>query len=496
MAFGQEHWKVLLSQMENGGDYTNQLFFGQSRFSQSWRVETLVKARAKLGIGIIRAKVGGRALGETTAISDRNPIEVAKRVTSAHTLCISDDVAANDVAVGQVVSTLEAFRGGVTPIIPSSLTSYFAVGNPSKARNLVICDYDSTMMIMAKSYDYETAKNLAAELKEKHDLSVNFPTFTEDSYKTPTQFTSANEIHRMCMLSRDDLHAEVQAFMDKNFTNLMKNSTEYTMAFWQRVISILKSGSTMDDMVDLMVNGHGCVIPVIMNVGGEAKGGGHAFFTMGTQVMLKKGWMSRFICPGMSNKYHGSWYNNEHSVPYNANLLVSPTHCIIIDTNAAGQNHLSNDNDGIYAGIAIRIGNELRIIRRVHENQVCSKPDDTHTNRSELVRYEVQFSRHTYQHHQFMLIYATECGIGHTSYEYIFSNLRSTTARSNMTRECVNPDERCDGDHCFHRLMLISNSIYFCFPMDHTTNQCLSVHRKKARDWNYTLAQREYVCGN
>ena len=49
---------------------------------------------------------------------------------------------------------------------------------------------------MAKSYDYETAKKLAAELKVKHDLS-------EDSYKTPTKFTSANEIHRMCMLPRD-----------------------------------------------------------------------------------------------------------------------------------------------------------------------------------------------------------------------------------------------------------------------------------------------------
>ena len=34
-AFGMEHWKVLLSQMENGGDYTNQLFFGKSRDSQS-----------------------------------------------------------------------------------------------------------------------------------------------------------------------------------------------------------------------------------------------------------------------------------------------------------------------------------------------------------------------------------------------------------------------------------------------------------------------------
>jgi hypothetical protein len=82
------------------------------------------------------------------------------------------------------------------------------------------------------------------------------------------------------MLSKEDLHAEVRAFMDENFNNLKKDSTEYTMAFWQRVISILKSGSgsTMDDTANLMVNGYGCVVPVIMDVGGEAKKG-HAFFT-------------------------------------------------------------------------------------------------------------------------------------------------------------------------------------------------------------------------
>ena len=285
--FGTEHWKVLLSQMENDGDYTNQLFFGRSEVCRNWRSQTFLKARAKLGIGIIQAKEGGMALGETTSVAARSAIEVAKRVTSTHTLRISDGVAANDVAVGQVVLTLEAFRGGVAPIIPSSLTSYFAVGNPSKARNLVICDYDSAMKIMAKSYDYETVKKLAAELKDKHDLSMNVPTFTENSDKNPTKFASVNEIHRMCMLPSDDLQAEVWAFMDKNYTNLMKNSTEYTMAFWQHVISILKSGSTMDDMVGLMVNGHGCVVPVIMNIGGEAKGG-NAFFTMGTPAMLKK----------------------------------------------------------------------------------------------------------------------------------------------------------------------------------------------------------------
>ena len=60
-------------------------------------------------IGIIWPNVGGRALGETTANSACSAIEVAKRVTSTHTLHILDDIAANDVAVGQVVSTLESF---------------------------------------------------------------------------------------------------------------------------------------------------------------------------------------------------------------------------------------------------------------------------------------------------------------------------------------------------------------------------------------------------
>ena len=170
-AFGMKHWKVVLSQMENGGDYINQLFFGQSRVSQSWRAETLVKARAKLEIGIIWANVGRRALGESSYMADCSATEVAKRVTSTHTLCISDDVAANDVAVGQLVSTLKAFRDGDTPIVPSAVDPYFAVGNRSKARKLVSREYDSVMMIMAKSYDYETAKELAGALVVKHDLS-------------------------------------------------------------------------------------------------------------------------------------------------------------------------------------------------------------------------------------------------------------------------------------------------------------------------------------
>jgi hypothetical protein len=102
--------------MKNVDNYTNQLFFGQSRVSQSRRAKTLVKARGKLEIGIIRANEGGRALRESSSLAARSAVEVAKRVTYTHTLCISDDVAANDVAVGQLVSTLlVAFRGGNSP---------------------------------------------------------------------------------------------------------------------------------------------------------------------------------------------------------------------------------------------------------------------------------------------------------------------------------------------------------------------------------------------
>ena len=49
-AFGTEHWKKLLSQMENVGNFTYQLFFGLFKVSLNWRSETLFKAWAKLEI--------------------------------------------------------------------------------------------------------------------------------------------------------------------------------------------------------------------------------------------------------------------------------------------------------------------------------------------------------------------------------------------------------------------------------------------------------------
>jgi len=61
-AFGPEHWKVLISQMKNDGDYTNHLFFGQSIVSRRLR-DYPCKGSGK--VGFIRPNVGRRALGET-----------------------------------------------------------------------------------------------------------------------------------------------------------------------------------------------------------------------------------------------------------------------------------------------------------------------------------------------------------------------------------------------------------------------------------------------
>jgi hypothetical protein len=220
-----KHWGKLISQMENVDKYTKWLFFDKSNYCKHWR-NKLTKAQKIMEIGIIGVKKGGRALGESSANAANSAIEVAKRVTYTHTLRLSDDDADNKVAIGKVISTLEDLRSSVTPIIPAALTDNFAVGNPNKARNLVTSDYDSTMKFATKSYAYETAEGLAAEIVKKNGLSANFPRFNKESYETLTKFTSADEIHRMCKLSIEDLHAEVRAFKDKNCIHLTKDSTE------------------------------------------------------------------------------------------------------------------------------------------------------------------------------------------------------------------------------------------------------------------------------
>ena len=148
--------------------------------------------------------------------------------------------------------------------------------------------YDTVSKILFESYDFKTAKKLVADLvQKKYDLSSNFVTFVDDSYMTPFISPSGKEILRLSLLSAEDLHATVRAFMNKNCTNLVNGS------YLQKQYGHL-AAYCFYLQARMMYDGHGCVVPVK---------DGFAFITMGTPEMLKSGVMKRYICPGMSNQH-------------------------------------------------------------------------------------------------------------------------------------------------------------------------------------------------
>jgi hypothetical protein len=261
------------------------------------------------------------------------------------------------------------------------------------------------------------------------------------------------------------------------------------MASTMRRISILRIGSIIRGNAQLLHDGLAGLVRLV--------DGSHAILTMGSSAMVEKGQMSRTICPGAALRNRGNRHDSEASIPFNPYLLVSSTRSLVFDTNARGQQSKGRCGDAIYGARAIKIGDETRLFRRLHENRVCEKPCKKYKHRRENIRYDLQLPEHgTIQQHQFNLIYANEFGIGTESLEYLYVDLRSEAAQSSMADKCVNPEDKCDGDHCFHRLMMISNSIYFCFPVDHSTNRICAYHRMNANDWNYTLTVRKYVNGN
>ena len=280
--------------------------------------------------------------------------------------------------------------------------------------------------------------------------------------------------------------------MDENYSHLDPGSDEYKASSMMRRISILRIGSIMEGYAQLLHDGLAGLVPLV--------DGSHAILTMGSSAMVGKGQMSRTICPGAAIRNNGNRHDNEASIPFNPYLLVSSTRSLVFDTNAHGQHATGKCGDATYGARTIKIGDESRLFRRLHENQACNKPCEKYTRRSELIRYDLKLPEHgtcrTIQQHQFNLIYANEFGIGTESLEDLYADLRSEAAQSSMADKCVHPEDRCDGDHCFHRLMMISNSIYFCFPVDHSTNRICGTHRMNVNDWNYTLTVRKYVGGH
>jgi hypothetical protein len=405
------------------------------------------------------------------------------------TIRLVDGDDANVVATGNFVWTLEQFRDGNDDFVPPpDVASRFAKGDKDKAWVFTLLENNSILEVATKSYAYENAKEYAEQVKEQHELSSSFATFGEEFYKEILTFTSAEEVKEMCELSREDLNTKIEEFMEEMNTNLKPGSDEYKMAFRMRLVSILRIGNIMKDTAQLLHDGYAGLAPLA--------DGSYAILTTGTPEMVEKGRMTRIICPGMSKAHYGDRNNNKHSIAFDPYLLVSPTRSLVFHTNAHGQFSKTMLDDDTFGARTIDVGGESRLFRRLHENRDCKKSSGKY-NRSELVGYLLRLPGPvTIQHHQLNLIYAKACGIGTELFDDLYVDLRSKEAKSNMANKCVNPKDQCDGDHCFHRLMMISNSIYFCFPVDHTTNRCCSNHRKNANDWNYTLTVRKYVDGN
>ena len=105
-----------------------------------------------------------------------------------------------------------------------------------------------------------------------------------------------------------------------------------------------------------------------------------------------------------------------------------------------------------------------------------------------LVQYDVAIEGKTIDQHHYNLMYAATWRIGVTSFEHIIKKLCAKKSVSNMIQDGVSPYDRCNGNHSFHRLMMISNSVCFCFSVDHTANSCNSRTCIAANDWNLTLS--------
>ena len=475
--FVEMHWRQLYDQMENDNKYFRELYFSEQ--NKRWRKEVLSAARDIVAPG---------RLGHVSYLAAHSALVIGEAAPFTPTIRLVDgDDKANDVATGNFVWTLQKFREGDNDFVPPpNVAPCFAKGDWDKAWALTLLEHNSILAYTAECYAYDNAVELAEKVKQQYLLSSTFATFNVESYETLVSFTSAEDIKDMCELPREDLDAKIEEFMDEN-TDLEPGSDEYKMAFRMRLVSILRVGSIMKGTAQLVHDGYACLAPLA--------DGSYAILTMGTSEMVEEGQMTRIICPGVAIRDRGDRYDNKDSIPFDPDLLVSTTRSLVFHTNAHGQN--AKLDDDTYGARTIEVGGMSRLFRRLYLNRVCSKPCEKYKYQKGLVRYDLQLPGHgTIQHHQFNLIYAKACRTGTESFEYIYVELRSKEAKSSMANKCVNPEDRCDGDHFFHRLMMISNSIYFCFPVDHSTNQCCSNHRKNANDWNYTLTVRKYVNGN
>jgi hypothetical protein len=271
--FTSKRWRNLFETMTNQSTLSRQLFF--SNEATRWREQVVQMARGMLSIGRIFPGPGV-SVGDVTADYSKSAMHNANTSTFTRTILLSED------HLGEAIFILEELRANRNPVIPEYLVPFFALGDHDKALGLVLSDLDTATSTFVEEYESKDAIEFATSVKKRFRLN-QFPSFKK--YRNTTlEFVKAETIYAWSKLSTEDLHAKVHEFLKEKIPSLKKGSIEYKYAFWQRIISILKTGSTVDDLVVLLRDGFGAVFPVE---------GGNAVFTMGTSEMLALGEMSR-----------------------------------------------------------------------------------------------------------------------------------------------------------------------------------------------------------
>ena len=256
------------------------------------------------------------------------------------------------------------------------------------------------------------------------------------------------------------------------------------------------------------------------------------------------------ICPGMSEKNHGSQENNKHDVAVSPDMFFVMSLGIHFELTASGANadeRIKNNTHkkcGKWDGVLWKDEDDTPwIIKRRYFTHIPATQSRgvTYHLRLPTVRLqgqkrvrneagELNRDRKTLSLHRWNWIIFTNSGgdrisksgrkfMGScTTWEEKFlvtggAQVDDDDRLVNKLREDYNligvdmpellskkvedgiPQGQCDVDHCLHRHHWACNSIYHCYPMSHTANTCNSIIRRGVRDWCFLLSKHRYRNG-
>ena len=240
-----------------------------------------------------------------------------------------------------------------------------------KAILMANVDYNSTMDLNRESFAFDPVQNRAKRLGISEPEQFDFDVYRNNIITS----VSAEKLRVLHALNDEELYSKVLSFMEENYSSLKnEDNNTFIKATYLRVFTIQKQGSTLNDITKMLYEGYGCLLPIMMYIEGKTIKF-YAFFTMGTPTLAQVGIIPRQLCPGMSNKFHGSRFNTSHPIKFPSNLLISVTHFVAINTrsilNISNRivKNISEEEIDYYTAMTIgKDGGELlRVVRRIYE---------------------------------------------------------------------------------------------------------------------------------